>query len=269
MKTVRNILIVLFLGFSIVVGLNLELFIEKTSNFIYVVSGQEERDLAEKREKEKIRKWNEWASDIRIGLDKFYIYEKDILSGMESLVTQEKLNKLFPLKVSTTYDEDVYENICIETSYKKEDRILIKNNSSVAVKSLRIGFKAYNDDKNLVYEDDSRKFKFEYFLEPGDSQLLHCGYLSITIDEYEKLKGKKAIFKYEVIGTSEHSQKYLPEISRKPCRNYEKLLPINDNIFKSSSRMEYLKENYPELHERIPAGGFDIKQNLLDFCSKY
>lgn len=269
MKTIRNISIVLFLGFSIVVGLNLELFIEKTSNFIYVVSGQEERDLSEKREKEKIRKWNEWTSDIRIGLDKFDIYEKDILSGMGTLVTQEKLNKLFPLKVSTTYDEIVYENICIETRYKDEGRILIKNNSSVAVKSLRVRFKAYNDDKNLIYVNKDRSYKFEYFLEPGDSQLLYCRYLTISIDEYEKLKGKKAIFKYEVINTSEHSQTYLPKISKKPCRNYEKLLLINDNIFKSSSRMEYLKENYPILYERIPAGGFDIKQNLLDFCSKY
>ena len=288
MKTLRNISIVLFLGFSIVVGLNLELFIEKTSNIIYVVSGEQARDLKEqeeiaRRNEETIakRKLHTHTVNIEKGLDNFTKYEEDILQGMDLLVTQEKLNELFPLKVSSEMkdsitDDDgtgtIYENMCIGDKYYNRynrDTITIKNNSSVAVESLRIRFMAYNEEKNLTYVYREEGYYFEYFLEPGDSQLKSCDFLSITPKDYESLKSKNAIFKYEVIETNEHKPGTLPSKSKIPCESYEGLLYLNERVISSNYKMERIKENYPELYERIPEGGFKLKQNLLDFCSKY
>ena len=284
MKTIRNISIVLFLGLSIVVGLNLELFIEKTSNFIYVVSGEEERDLEKQREKEKkkIEKerekkkkekkeaWDGLTSEIENGLENITKYEEDILNGMDLLINQKKLNELFPLKVSSTNNDGaVYDNICVKGSYTWTSKIIVENNSSVPVKTINIRFKAYNDDKNLTYENKTDSTRFEYFLEPGDSEVASCWDFNLKPSEYEELKMKKAIFKYEVISTSEHKIGAMPTLSKQPCKSYERLFYLNKEILSIEWKLMYIKENYPELHERIPTGGFDIKQNLLDFCSKY
>ena len=45
MQKIKYVLTVIFLGLCIIVGLNFNLFLNKTSNFIYVVSGQQERDI--------------------------------------------------------------------------------------------------------------------------------------------------------------------------------------------------------------------------------
>ena len=106
MQKIKYVITVIFLGICIIVGLNFNLFLNKTSNFIYVVSGQQERDIkvqeqrqqeANKREMEKLAK----EYEIRTEKDLIEIKKlKDlIIDEKQFILSKEKINNLFNIKV--------------------------------------------------------------------------------------------------------------------------------------------------------------------------
>ena len=135
MQKIKYVITVIFLGLCIIVGLNFNLFLNKTSNFIYVVSGQQERDIkvqeqrqqeANKREMEKLAK----EYEIRTEKDLIEIKKlKDlIIDEKQFILSKEKINNFFNIKVINY--ENNFKNITNVCDRYSSSKIQFTNNSN-------------------------------------------------------------------------------------------------------------------------------------------
>ena len=205
MQKIKYVITVIFLGLCIIVGLNFNLFVNKTSNFIYVVSGQQERDIkaqeqrqqeANKREMEKLAK----EYEIRTEKDLIEIKKlKDlIINEKQFLLSKEKINSLFDFKIINK-QKDI-KDACISGIYSK---IQFTNNSNQEIESITLSLKAYSSDLKTEFYSGVDTYYFKYFLSPEETIELLCNSSHKLYErDYKKLVEKDSKFILEIIDTS-------------------------------------------------------------------
>lgn len=208
MQKIKYVMTVIFLGLCIIVGLNFNLFLNKTSNFIYVVSGQQERDIkvqeqrqqeANKREMEKLAK----EYEIRTEKDLIEIKKlKDlIIDEKQFILSKEKINNLFNIKVINY--EDNFKNITNVCDRYSSSKIQFTNNSNQEIESITLSLKAYSSDLKTEFYSGEGTYKFQYFLSPEETLESYCASAhALRKDDYDKLIEKDSKFILEIIDTS-------------------------------------------------------------------
>lgn len=258
MKIKSNIFAVIFIGLSIIVGLNLEYFINKTSEIIYEVSGQKARDLEREQELEQKRyeqeyekRMEEYAIETERHKPIFARLKNELDDEMKKYISLDEMQNLFGFQV--TNEQNL--NYCY---FENENDFLIHNKSNEPIEFINVRFMIYNEKTGLEYFNETTNISFEYFLEPNEIKRIPCSQyrmrrLGIDINDYRELKNKSPIFKYEIIGTDKH-------IIDKDYFGYNSdINPICKDLKKIVRYHRY------EKNEEI----FQIKGKYQNFCDKF
>lgn len=257
MKIKNNIFAVIFIGLSIIVGLNLEYFINKTSEIIYEVSGQKARDLEreqeleqKKYEQEYERRMEEYAIETERHKPIFARLKNELDDEMKKYISLDEIQNLFDIKVVS--EENL--NFCL---YENGDDISIHNKSNEPIEFINVRFMIYNEKTGLEYFNKTTKISFEYFLEPGEIKNIWCkkwrnGNLAIDKNDYKALKNKFPIFKYEIIGTDKHIDNqatvYDSDIFDK-CEKLDRIVRFHS--FEENKELFQIEEKYQKFCDKF------------------
>lgn len=216
----------LFIGICIIVGLNFNYFLEKSSDVVYVLSGQQAEDIKKaeiEKEKEKLYKKIRLEKEINKKIKNLELAIDKILDDRNNYFSNDETSKLF--KINFFHNKEI-NNELKECSYygnSSKNYIEFKNLDNTNIKKITMMLKVTNEDNSIEYFKDKIETIFDYVVEKNESRKIRCPKASPS--DFKMFREKNALVKYIVIKINEkYNLDYLSEFRKKS--SYSKGLNI-------------------------------------------
>ena len=246
----------LIIGVSIIIGLNFNFFLEKTSHLIYVYSGQQAIDIKSQEEFEK-RKAELLEKNKKKELEEdkknFARVVKDIIQYKENYFTNKQSKKYLELIINHNNKKEV----CLLGYGSKKDYIQIKNLTNELIKNISVMILITNQNKSIKYYEEASVINFDYVVEKNEIKTIECP--TVYKDDYELFLEKNALFEYIILNINDkYNYDYLREYKiynkrfrdlkiEKFCNYYNRIKIKFEPNNEASEHCNYIKEEFSGL----------------------
>lgn len=245
----------LIIGVSIIIGLNFNFFLEKTSHLIYVYSGQQAIDIKSQEEFEK-RKAELLEKNKKKELEEdkknFARVVKDIIQYKENYFTNKQSKNYLELIINHKNEKDV----CL-LGFQVKDYMQIKNLTDDLIKNITVMVLITNKNKTIQYYESAEVINFDYVVEKNEIKKIECPL--IYYSDYKLFLEKNALFQYIILNINDkYNYDYLREYKKynkrwndlkieKFCNYYNSIKIKFEPNNEASEHCNYIKEEFSGL----------------------